>query len=70
MSLTAVKRNGLRKIVYDNMNRLTTFVIRTALVAPKFEPSHFETEFSNYAMEIAASGDIPNVEFEKFSLRL
>lgn len=45
------KKKRIAQIANRNLSRLATFVLRTAFVAPKFEPSHFETEFSNYAKE-------------------
>ena len=59
-------RRRLAAIIDRNMSRLSTFVMRTAFVAPKFEPSHFETEFSNFAREIVNSRDIPDVTFAEF----
>ena len=43
------RRRKIARFVHRNLSRLATFVLRTAFVAPKFEPSHFETEFSNFA---------------------
>lgn len=60
------KKKRLAKIAYRNLNRLATFVLRTAFVAPKFEPSHFETEFSNYAKEITFATDLPDTAFADF----
>ena len=60
------KKRRIAKIVNKNLSRLTTFVLRTAFVAPKFEPSHFEMKFSNYAKDITSSDDIPNAEFADF----
>lgn len=60
------KRKRIAKIANRNLCRLATFVLRTAFVAPKFEPSHFETEFSNYARTIACAKDLPDIEFADF----
>ena len=60
------KRKRIARIVNRNLKRLASFVLRTAFVAPKFEPSHYETEFSNYAKEIANATDIPDSEFAEF----
>ena len=60
------KKKRLAKIAYRNLSRLATFVLRTAFVAPKFEPSHFETEFSNYAKEITFATDLPDTAFADF----
>ena len=59
-------RKRIAKVVNKNMRRLAAFVLRTAFVAPKFEPSHFETEFSNYAKDIMNASDIANVQFAEF----
>ena len=55
-------RRGRRiaKLVHRNLSRLATFVLRTAFVAPKFEPSHFETEFSNFAKSLTTMTEVPD----------
>ncbi len=60
------KKRRIAKIANKNLSRLATFVLRTAFVAPKFEPSHFETEFSNHARDITKADDIPDTEFAEF----
>lgn len=60
------KKKIVAKLVNKNLSRLATFVLRTAFVAPKFEPSHFETEFSNYARDIMAANSIPDEQFATF----
>ncbi len=65
------ERNGSRKrriakIANLNLQRLATFVLRTAFVVPKFEPSHFETQFSNFAKYILNADDLPSNEFAEF----
>ena len=60
------RKKRIARIVYKNLKRLSAFILRTAFVAPKFEPSHFETQFSNYAQSIFAQSDIPNEEFIDF----
>ena len=60
------RRRRIAKLVNRNLSRLATFVLRTAFVAPKFEPSHFETEFSNFAMSMTATDDIPDDGFVRF----
>ena len=59
------KRKRIAKIANKKLQRLATFILRTAFVA-KFEPSHFETEFSNYAKHIASADDISDLEFIDF----
>lgn len=60
------KKRRIARIANKNLHRLTTFVLRTAFAAPKFEPSHFETEFSNFAQHVMSSNDIPDDEFAQF----
>ena len=60
------KRKQIAKISHKNLKRLSAFILRTAFVAPKFEPSHFETEFSNYAKKIMIEDKLPDVEFANF----
>lgn len=60
------KKKRIAKIVHKNLGRLATFVLRTAFVAPKFEPSHFETEFSTYAHKIMNADDVPDDDFLLF----
>ena len=60
------KKKRIARIANRNLSRLATFVLRTAFVTPKFEPSHFESEFSDYAKNIAAADDIPDDEFANF----
>ena len=60
------KRKRIARIANRNLSRLSTFVLRTAFVGPKFEPSHFEKEFSNYAKTIARASDIPDDKFADF----
>ena len=60
------KRKRVARIVNKNLGRLATFVLRTAFVAPKFEPSRFEEKFSDYAKDIATDDDIPDAEFASF----
>ena len=38
------------------MKMLTSLVFRTALISPKFEPSHFDSGLSNLAKTIAQDG--------------
>ena len=60
------KRRRLAKIVNKNLSRLATFVLRTAFVGKKFEPSHFEMKFSDYAKAITTAADIPDADFADF----
>ena len=56
----------IARIVNKNLSRLTSFVLRTAFVAPKFEPSHFETDFSNFARYITEATEVPDSKFAEF----
>ena len=60
------RKKRIAKTVNKNLSRLATFVLRTAFVAPKFEPSYFEAEFSNFAKKIMQGTKIPNEEFVGF----
>ncbi len=60
------RRKAVSRLVHRNLSRLASFVLRTAFVAPKFEPSHFETEFSNYSMKLASVIDVPDDSFVEF----
>ena len=60
------KKGRIARIANKNLSRLAVFVLRTAFVAPKFEPSHFEKDFSNYANAIMSADDIPDATFAHF----
>ena len=60
------RRRRIAKSVHRNLSRLSTFVLRTAFVAPKFESSHFETEFSNFARSITAGLEVSDEEVLRF----
>ena len=62
------KKPRIARLANKNLKRLTTFVLRTAFIAPKFEPSHFEAQFSDYAKDISGAADIPDTEFADFLL--
>ena len=62
---TKRKKQVARK-VHNNLNRLTTFVLRTAFVAPKFEPSPFEKKFSDFAKYIMEADQTPDEKFVRF----
>lgn len=52
------RRKRVAKDVHGCMKNITSFVMRTAFAAPKFEPSHFESEFSNLAEKILSSDSL------------
>lgn len=60
------RKRRIARIANLNLQRLTTFVLRTAFVVPKFEPSHFETQFSIFARYILNADDLPSLEFADF----
>ena len=60
------QERSIARLINRNLSRLATFVLRTAFVAPKFEPSHFETEFSNYAKNILTADNMPDDAFATF----
>ena len=62
----AVRKRRLSKRVHADLNRITSFILRTALVAPKFEPSQFESEFSNLAKRIMSANDLYDVDVMRF----
>ena len=59
------KRRRVANAVNRNLSRLSAFVMRTAFVS-KFEPSHFERDFAEFAKEIAASRHVVDREFAQF----
>ena len=66
MEPEAVKKKRLAKRVHADLNRITSFIMRTALVVPKFEPSHFESEFSNLAKKIMSAKELYDVDTMSF----
>ena len=59
------KRRRVARAVNRNLSRLATFVLRTAFVS-KFEPSHFERDFADFAREISDSESVADGEFAEF----
>ena len=59
------RKRRVANVVNRNLSRLASFVSRTAFVA-KFEPSHIEREFADFAAEIAASEHVADEEFAQF----
>ncbi|MCY3627400.1 MAG: DUF262 domain-containing protein [Rhodothermaceae bacterium] len=62
------RKKRIARIVHNKLSNLATFVLRTAFVAPKFEPSNFEKKFSEFAKKIAQDGEISDGEFADFLL--
>lgn len=59
-------RRSTALAAHRSLSRLAAFVLRTAFVAVKFEPSHFEKSFSDFSMRIMGSDEIPVKEFRDF----
>ena len=51
------RRRQVAQWVHGRLKNLSSFVLRTAFVSPKFEPSHFESEFSNLAQQVMSTTD-------------
>ena len=51
-------RKKLAVEIYNQIKKLNAFVIRTALVERKFEPSHFESDLSDLASQIFAADSV------------
>ncbi len=60
------KQRRLAKSIHGKMKRFTSFVMRTAFVSPKFEPSHFEDEFANQAEMIQSERLDDETIFDEF----
>ena len=58
------RRRRVAKWIHTRLKHITSFVLRTAFVAPKFEPSHFEGEFSDLAEQIASAEDVYIVDVD------
>ena len=59
------KQRRVARLVNAHLSRLASFVLRTAFVA-KFEPSHFERRFADFAAEISRSEGMVDREFAEF----
>ena len=59
------RRRRLAKWVHARIKHVTSFVMRTAFVAPKFEPSHFEGEFSDLAARVRSAADVYTVDIDR-----
>ena len=57
-------RRNLAKWIHVRLKHVTSFVMRTAFVAPKFEPSHFESEFSNLAQRVTLADNVYDVDVD------
>lgn len=57
------RRKGVANAVNRCIERLATFVLRTAFVASKFEPSRYEEGFAEFAQHTTVSGEIHEPDF-------
>ena len=60
------KKKWTAKFVYKSIRSITSFVMRTAFVVAKFEPSHFESEFSAFAEKIWSARSLDDLNIESF----
>lgn len=51
---SAPEKKKLAKFIHRTIRNLNSFIMRTAFVSPKFESSHFESEFSDLARKITS----------------
>ena len=58
------RRRRLAKWIHTRLKHVTSFVMRTAFVAPKFEPSHFESEFSDLAAQVMSTSSVYDVNVD------
>ena len=56
-------KRGIARFVHYHLKILTSFVMRTAFVAPKFEPSHYEKAFSDLAQKIMSADSLDSIPF-------
>ena len=60
------KKRRIAKAINRNLRRLTSFILRTAFAAPKFEPSKIEKQFSDFSQKIMKSNGVSEKEFSSF----
>lgn len=58
------RKKRLARSVHARLKHIASFVMRTAFVAPKFEPSHFESEFSSLAEQVMSSDRLDRVDVD------
>ena len=56
------KKKETTPVVIRSLKNLTSFVMRTAFVAPKFEPSRLEAAFANCAKEVFEGSDLASLD--------
>ena len=55
------KKRKTKKLVLQSLNNLASFVLRTAFVAPKFEPSRFDAPLANLGAEVFGNSTIESL---------
>ena len=58
LNLDSRTRKSMATKIYNEISTLNAFVMRTALVERKFEPSHFESDLSDLASKIFTSNSV------------
>ena len=56
------EKRKAESVVERSLKNLTSFVMRTAFVAPKFEPSRFEAAFANRAKNVFRGSDLESLD--------
>lgn len=60
------KKAQIKNVVIRSLKNLTSFVMRTAFVASKFEPSRFEVAFANCAMDIFTDTQLSSLDISSY----
>ena len=55
-------RRRLARVIHVHLKNIASFVLRTAFVAAKFEPSRFESEFANLAAQVTITENLHAVD--------
>ncbi len=55
-------KKKIGRVVIRSLKNLTSFVMRTAFIAPKFEPSRFDKEFSDSARDVFVGNDLDSLD--------
>ena len=58
------RKRRLARWIHARLEHITSFVMRTAFVAPKFEPSHFESEFSSLAEQVMSAKHVEDINVD------
>ena len=57
-------QKALAEWIHARIRNLTAFVMRTSFVTPKFEPSQFESEFSQLAMRVTSASSVFDIDVD------